>query len=209
MDIVKANLNKQIQEGVAEVAPKKAKEPNIDMEFLAEQEGNKHQAYVPSNNSGVTIGMGFDLKSKNEEDLRKMGLSNSTIAKFIPYLGLSGEQAEKAIADNPLIITDQNELNELNTLAKSYYIERVARQYETFSNGKKFVDLDPVQQTVLFSVGYQYGSFKRKDGSDMNFIKQAGAGDWKAVHKELMNFGDDFPDRRKLEANYLSKYLDK
>ena len=108
MDIVKANLNKQIQEGVAEVAPKKAKEPNIDMEFLAEQEGNKHQAYVPSNNSGVTIGMGFDLKSKNEEDLRKMGLSNSTIAKFIPYLGLSGEQAKKAIADNPLIITDQN-----------------------------------------------------------------------------------------------------
>ena len=208
MDI-KENLNKQIQEGVTEVAPKKAKQPNIDMEFLAEREGNIHTANVPSNNSGVTIGMGFDLKSKNIQDLKNMGLSNDTITKFIPYLGLSGKQAEKAIEKQPLKITDQNELNELNTLAKSYYINRVARQYETFSNGKKFVDLDPVQQTVLFSVGYQYGSFKRKDGNDMNFIKQAGAGDWKAVHKELMNFGDDFPERRKIEANYLSKFLDK
>lgn len=188
---------------------KKPKIANIDIEFLARQEGNIHKANVPSNNSGVTIGMGFDLKSKTEEDLRKMGLSDNTISKFIPYLGLSGEQAKKAIADNPLMITDQNELNELNKSAKAYYIPKIAVQYEKFSNGKKFVDLDPIQQTVLFSVGYQYGSFKRKNGSDMNFIKQAGAGDWKAVHKELMNFGDDFAPRRQREANYLSKFFDK
>ena len=175
------------------------------MEFLAEQEGNKHQAYVPSNNSGVTIGMGFDLKSKNEEDLRKMGLSNNTIAKFIPYLGLSGEKAKKAIADNPLIITDQNELNELNRLSKPYYINKVARQYENASNGKKFADLDPIQQTVLFSVGYQYGSLNRTP----KFLKAAAEDRWQDVHKELMNFGDDFKSRRQREADYLSKYLDK
>ena len=204
MDI-KENLTKQIQEGVAEASPKQPKTPNIDMEFLAEQEGNKHQAYVPSNNSGVTIGMGFDLKSKNEEDLRKMGLSNNTIAKFIPYLGLSGEKAKKAIADNPLIITDQNELNELNTLAKSYYINSIARQYENASNGKKFVDLDPIQQTVLFSVGYQYGSLNRTP----KFLKAAAEDRWQDVHKELMNFGDNFKSRRQREAGYLEKFLNK
>lgn len=204
MDI-KENLTKQIQEGVAETAAKQTKAPNIDMDFLAEQEGNKHQAYVPSNNSGVTIGMGFDLKSKNEEDLRKMGLSNNTIAKFIPYLGLSGEKAKKAIADNPLMITDQNELNELNRLSKPYYINKVARQYENASNGKKFADLDPIQQTVLFSVGYQYGSLNRTP----KFLKAAAEDRWQDVHKELMNFGDDFKSRRQREAKYLSKYLDK
>ena len=205
MDIVQDNLNKQIQEGVTEVAPKKAKQPNIDMEFLAEREGNIHTANVPSNNSGVTIGMGFDLKSKNIQDLKDMGLSANTIIKFIPYLGLSGKQAEKAIKDNPLTITDQNELNELNTLAKSYYINRVARQYETFSNGKKFVDLDPVQQTVLFSVGYQYGSLNRTP----KFLKAAAEDRWQDVHKELMNFGDDFKSRRQREAGYLEKFLNK
>lgn len=204
MDI-KENLTKQIQEGVTETAPKQTKAPNIDMDFLAEQEGNTHKANVPSSNSGVTIGMGFDLKSKNEEDLRRMGLSNNTIAKFIPYLGLSGEKAKKAITDNPLIITDQNELNELNRLSKPYYINKVARQYENASNGKKFADLDPIQQTVLFSVGYQYGSLNRTP----KFLKAAAEDRWQDVHKELMNFGDDFKSRRQREAKYLSKYLDK
>ena len=204
MDI-KENLTKQIQEGVAEASPKQPKTPNIDMEFLAEQEGNKHQAYVPSNNSGVTIGMGFDLKEKTVDDLKKMGLNNDTITKFIPYLGLFGEQAEKAIEKQPLIIIDQNELNELNTLAKSYYINSIARQYENASNGKKFVDLDPAQQTVLFSVGYQYGSLNRTP----KFLKAAAEDRWQDVYKELMNFGDNFKSRRQREAGYLSKFLDK
>jgi GH24 family phage-related lysozyme (muramidase) len=205
MDIVQDNLNKQIQEGVTEVASKKAKQPNIDMEFLAEQEGNKHQAYVPSSNSGVTIGMGFDLKEKTVDDLKKMGLNNDTINKFVPYLGLSGEQAKKAISNNPLVIRDQNELNELNTLSKSYYINSIARQYENASNGKKFVDLDPAQQTVLFSVGYQYGSLNRTP----KFLKAAAEDRWQDVHKELMNFGDDFKSRRQREAGYLEKFLNK
>ena len=34
-------------------------------------------------------------------------------------------------------------------------------------------------QTVIASVGFQYGSsFKRKDGSEMNYIKQARDNDW-------------------------------
>ena len=108
-----------------------------------------------------------------------------------------------------LPIFESSEIEDLNRKAFSWYAANIAGQYEAKSEGKKFMDLTRAQQTVLFSVGYQYGSFKRKDGSDMNFIKQAGAGDWKAVHKELMNFGDDFAPRRQREANYLSKFLDK
>ena len=193
---------------IEKISPKPAKIPNIDYDRLSLWEGgNRHQGYVPTLNSGVTIGIGFDLKSKSVEDLKRMGISDVTIQRLTPYLGLSGEAAEKAIKDEPLIVTDQNELNELNRLSKAYYVNRIARQYEQVSGGKKFVDLDPVQQTILFSVGYQYGSFKKKDGSDMNFIKQAAAGDWKAVHKELMNFGDKHSIRRKAEAAYLEKYL--
>ena len=65
-------------------------------------------------------------------------------------------------------------------------------------------DRSRAEQTVLVSVGFQHGtSFTRKDGSDMNFIKQAASGDWDAVLANLKDFGDAFPTRRNKEAKLL------
>ena len=181
-------------------APKSPKIPQVDINFVSEQEGNKHKGYVPSQNSGVTIGMGFDLKDKDEDTLRRMGIEEKTIIKLKPFLGLSGDAA-KAIAGN-LMITDPEELNSLNQASKAFYIADIAKQYNKAS-GAKFVDLDPIQQTVLFSVGYQYGSLSRTP----KFLKAAAENRWQDVHKELMNFGDDFKSRRQREARYLQQYL--
>ena len=49
----------------------------------------------------------------------------------------------------------------------------------------------------------------------MNFYTQALAGNWgqekgvRGVYEELLDFKDNYPSRRKEEAKYLKKFLDK
>lgn len=188
---------------------------NIDHEFVGVKEDNRIHLYVPEEStgiafpeSGITIGKGFDLASKSVDTLRDMKISEATISKLKPYLGLKGQKAYnylKKAGEIGLPIFESSEIEDLNRKAFSWYAANIAGQYEAKSEGNKFMDLTRAQQTVLFSVGYQYGSFKRKDGSDMNFIKQAAKGNWKGVYSELMNFNDKHPTRRKSEAALLSK----
>ena len=47
----------------------------INWDFIEELEGNLNYGHQPSQNSGVTIGSGFDLKGKTESDLKDMGFT--------------------------------------------------------------------------------------------------------------------------------------
>ena len=72
-------------------------------------------------------------------------------------------------------------------------------QYNSRDTKETFTNLTKGQQTVIASVGFQYGSFSRTP----TFIKHAVNGDWKLMEKELRNFNDDFHTRRLKEADYL------
>ena len=176
---------------------------NIDWEFISKLEGNELIGYQPDGNSGVTIASGVDLKEKDRSFFEHLNLPESLIKKLEPFFGLSGMEA-KAAAPNLIINADEDLI--LNQAIHSKYADMVAATYEKYSNGKSFSDLSMEQQTVLASVGFQHGTaFVRKDGTPMNFIKQAAAGDWEAVLANLRNFGDDFNTRRNEEADYLIK----
>ena len=61
---------------------------------------SRHIGYIPpdeQDNSGVTIGVGFDLGHHNEKDLVKMGFSSRMISKLRPYLGKVGQAARNFI----------------------------------------------------------------------------------------------------------------
>ena len=82
------------------------------MNFLKEVEGDKNIMYVPTSknkkvvgNSGATIGMGFDLGTRDINDLK--GLPPEIITKLKPYLGLKKEEALQVVKDNPLIINEK------------------------------------------------------------------------------------------------------
>jgi len=183
----------------------------IDEEFVGNKEGNRIHMYVPEEKtgvafkkSGVTIGTGFDLGSKSEDMLENMNISAATIRKLKPYLGLKGQKAYnylKDVGDMGLPVFNSAEIEDLNRKSFTWYADNLARQYESKSDGKKFMDLSKAQQTVLFSVGYQYGSFD----DTPNFIGYAASGNWKSVYQELMNFKDSHPTRRKAEAQLLAK----
>ena len=188
-------------------------EYNINWDKISEWEGGrKLEGYVPEKDgkaierSGVTIATGIDLGDKNRKFFERLNVPKNIIDKLAPYFGLKGEAAKK-VATN-LILPD-NEAKQLDEIVKPYYAKSVAKTYEQFSQGKKFTDLDKGQQTVLTSVGFQHGSsfVKRDKKTRMDFIKQAGSGDWNAVYNNLMNFGDMYGPRREQEAAYLREEM--
>ena len=171
-------------------------ENKINWDFIAELEGSAIKVgYVPSNNSGVTIGTGFDLKEKTEDNIGVFGFSEPLVNKLKPFFSLSGAEASE-VSKN--LVLDDSEVAELDEKSKNYYASLVANKYEKDS-GKLWSDLDNNQQTVVASVGFQYGSFERTP----KFWSAVLDGDWEQVENELRNFGDAFGNRRNKEADLL------
>ncbi len=82
-------------------------------------------------------------------------------------LELLKEEASKGFE-----LSDQ-QVKEVDQASHNWYSDQVIKTYNSHNPVKPFEELTPAQQTVLTSVGFQHGTgFKRKDGSDMNFIKQ-------------------------------------
>lgn len=149
-------------------------EYKIDWDFISSLEGKgAKRGYVPSDNSGVTIATGFDLKEKDENFFRSIGLSQNIIDKLISYIGISGAEAEEFIAQKPLILED-NEVSEIDIASKNFYAHSIAKDYNNRNPKIKFEDLEPYQQTIVASVGFQYGSFNRTP----SFINHATNGNY-------------------------------
>ncbi len=169
----------------------------IDWDLISEFEGKGiNTGYVPSENSGVTIGTGVDLKEKNEEYFKKINVSESIIDKVKPFFTLKGAEASEVAGNLQL---DDNEVLELDTAVKANYATDIKDKYEE-ATGKSFTDLNSEQQTVIVSVGFQYGSFERTP----SFWKAVVNDDWDAVETELRNFGDNYTTRRLKEADLLA-----
>ena len=179
----------------------------IDYKFLSEREGgSKTIGYVPAagvSKSGVTIATGFDLGARNEEDLKKLGLSILLMNKLKPYLGKKKKDAQDSLIKSPLTISAA-QAQEIDKAVKKQHIVTVKRKYNlAVGTKKKFDDLPGEAQTVIASVSFQYGS--GLDTATPAFWKAAISQDWKEVIKVLNNFHDAYPTRRKLEAGLLGK----
>jgi len=178
---------------------------DIDWSLIERLEGNEVFGHQPSANSGVTIGSGFDLKEKTESSLKDMGFDPDLIDKLKPYLGLTGDEAAAVVIDKERnLVLSPEETSRLNKLSKKHYTEDIKNQYEE-GTGKKFWKLSPEQQTIVMSVGYQYGNLKTRTPS---FWKGVINDDWDSVVNELRDFKDDYGTRRKEEAKYLSASLE-
>ena len=176
-------------------------QPPIKWNFISKlEEPAIKVGYVPdaeNSQSGVTIGTGFDLGSKDEDFMKRIGVSQNITDKLKPFFSLKGAEAEE-VASN-LVLSD-SEVKELDQASKNYYANKIIQKYETDS-GKPFDALSSEQQTVITSVGFQYGSFDRTPAFWAAVIN----GDWEGVEKELRNFGDNYFTRRDKEADLLGK----
>jgi GH24 family phage-related lysozyme (muramidase) len=181
---------------------------NVDMKFLEEVEGNKNKMYVPKNKQGIalgksgpTIGMGFDVGGRNENDLK--GLPPEIIKKLKPYLGLRKQEAIDFIEKNPLVITDKEKVI-INAFAKKDEMEKLRKKWKE-TTGKSFDDLDTKAATTIASVAFQNGDLSRKAPK---FWKQVTNEDWSGAFYNLLDWDDtgkpsQTQTRREKEAKLL------
>jgi len=175
----------------------------VNWNFISELEGKAvDTAYVPSDNSGVTIGTGVDLKMKNAEFLETLKVPNDIIEVLEPYFGLKGDEAKKYIKDNPLVLSAVD-VKILDESIQKYHANKIKSDYEKDS-GKSWSELTSNQQTVITSVGFQYGNMKHKTP---NFWNGVISNDWNKVTNELNDFGDKYSTRRKKEAKLLNSKI--
>lgn len=188
-----------------------ADKPNVDWDFISAREGAlKTKGYVPSDkstgkaldNSGVTISTGVDLGAWSPESFRSLGISENLVNKLNPYFGLKGKNAQ-AVAGNLSI--SKEEAKELYSTIKNNSLKKLQNAFNKESK-VPFVKLSPGQQTALASIAFQYGLGEGGNGKGLmshNFWKQTTSGKWDEAKKNLMNYGDKYGPRRKLEASLL------
>ncbi|HUO92571.1 MAG TPA: pesticin C-terminus-like muramidase [Rhizomicrobium sp.] len=181
--------------------------PGVDWDFIAAREGAMLTGYVPRDasgnpdaNSGVTIAVGFDLGGRNVAGLQALGLDPALVALLTPYLGLRGAAAQSALNAAPLMITPAQR-DAIDAQAFNTYYNAVAANYNADAGGVQFQPLAQGAQTAIVSVAYQYGTNLAR--ATPHFWKQVVTCEWQAAYNNLMNFGDTFPSRRRLEAAQL------
>jgi len=180
---------------------------NIDWEYLTAAEGFDKKGYIPKKDgkiigsSGVTIGTGVDLGSKNAAYFSS--LPQSLQDKLKPYLGLKGKAADTALKKTPLTTTD-TEARQINAVAKLAETNLIKTQWQSATN-TSFDDLPQWMATPIASVLYQHGAGNPAHPTKgvPKFWTAATAQDIPAMEAELRKFGDDHPTRRKADADYL------
>ena len=173
---------------------------SIQKEGVGAEGKSRPTGYVPSDSSGVTIGVGFDLGQHNEGDLKRMGFNKKLIAKLKPYLGLKGDAARK-VAGN-LNVSGQDYLD---VILKPIHhkIDRIAKKYDEKAGKDAFQNLEPELQRTIFGVTYQMGTggFLKSD-----FWKQATSKDWTGMLQNLQSNGwGETQARRTKELDILLK----
>jgi GH24 family phage-related lysozyme (muramidase) len=176
----------------------------IDWDFIAELEGRRQlKGYVPAaatSQSGVTIATGVDLGHHTAREIAAWPIADSLKLKIAPYVGRVRQDAVAALTAQPLEI-DENEAIQLETAVAGPLFDRLRASYDRAVGKDSFYNLPPQAQTVLASLAYQYGP--ALDKRTPKFWRLACAQDWTGCYKELNNFGDRYPTRRKKEAELL------
>ena len=124
--------------------------------------------YVPkgsNHNSGVTVGLGFDIGQHSAQDLLKFKFSKSLYEKLIPYAEKKLEDARVFIKDNPLNLTDE-ELSEINVKG---ILDVGMTEFE--ENFPEYKDTPAEDKAVLFSA-YHIGGLRPDGFRDGKRIKR-------------------------------------
>ncbi len=176
----------------------------IDWNFIEQREGRRYVGYVPepkTSKSGVTIGVGVDIGHMTDAEFTS--LPHALQDKIEPYRHLVGMLAIQKLRTLPLMLgTD-----EVNTLDKIIFDEisgEVCTDYDHAVGHGEFDSLPSQCQTVLVSVAFQYGVLAAKCP---HFWLTMISKDWHGAVHELENFGDEYGERRKLEAALIGQIL--
>ena len=181
----------------------------IDFGQVSKLEGGQilspdHVPDLTGSNSGVTVGTGVDLGQMDDADIDALNISDTLKGKLKPYTELTGQEAEDYLKQHPITLT-KGEADQLDKSIQSNAINKLVSSYRS-ATASEFNSLPPEAQTVIASVAFQYGNLATRTPS---FWKAVTKSDWVGAVNELRNFKDNYPTRRKAEADLLQKALDR
>ena len=176
---------------------------NTARDLLLLLEGNVSEGYVPKgrSNSGVTVGIGFDVGQHNPSDLEKMGLNTSLIAKLTPYLKKKGQAARDVLETVPLKLTEP-EMEEVNRLALRSKYEKFEKNYPEYAKIP-----DAGKRAVMFSASYlgalkRYETFRKEFDKGQNLKRAIKVG----LFGKIKNKGDPEYNRAEKALDWYSEY---
>ncbi|TVR97801.1 MAG: peptidase [Rhodospirillales bacterium] len=181
----------------------------IDWSFISQLEGGRRlTGYVPAaafSQSGVTVATGCDLGQRSRAEIDALNIPESLKAKLRPYADLKTAAAEAMLRQQPLTLTAA-EAEALDEAVKQPIVDALETRYDaavSSSPGRlTFARLPHPAQTVIASVAFQYGA--NLPARTPRFWRAVTAQDWAEAVRELRNFGDAYPTRRRREANLLN-----
>jgi hypothetical protein len=184
----------------------------VNWRFIGEREGFKTRGYVPMQNgaplgqSGVTIGGGVDLGHWTVDQLRRRRVPEDIIAKVTPFLGHRGADAV-AVLNTLALELSHDEAERLTSIIQGDIVDALKARY-TRSQPKGTLSWDYMPEparTIITSVAFQYGP--ALSARTPKFWRAATSQNWSGMVTELRDFGDSYPTRRGIEADYLEHML--
>ena len=208
-----------------EVSEKYETPAGVDVEWILQKgiEGTHECLGVPAKNkskSGATIASGFDIGQHSQKEIEDyFGKDSVLTKKLLPFVGLKGEAAQDKIdamtrggrgTRESLVDFSKDELNLINETIYPVTINKTSERFNE-NSAIPFNQLPEELQTVIASVGFQYGNMKyqkgEKAGEDFRFYKHITEGDWLKALNELRNFGDKHGPRHNKEADLMEQGL--
>lgn len=187
----------------------------VDWDFISSLEGSLvTKGYVPVNrktgmvigHSGVTIATGYDIGQHSPEQIREIPLEPEIQKRLLPYSLLQGKPAILALRRKPLNIT----LDEAKIIArhtKETTLAQIEQLYKR-STGKDFAELPDAAQTVVLSLGINFGT--ALDRSLPNTWATICRRDWVGLVEKLLSFpskNKELASRREREGVYLRSFV--
>ena len=158
---------------------------SVQREGIGAEGKSRHTGYVPDDDSGVTIGVGFDIGQHNEWELNKIFPDNpKLVEKLKDYTKLEGDEARKVAKDLTVSGKDY-----IDVIVKpiNYKIDRIVKKYNEKAGRDAFQNLEPELQRTIFGVVYQMGTGDFIETSD--FWKQATSKDWTGMLNNMQSNG--------------------
>lgn len=181
----------------------------INWTFISDLEGGQQlNGYVPAattSKSGVTIATGVDIGQMSADGIDRLDISPTLKETLKPYAGVIGQEAVAFLALRPLTISKE-EADRLDQAVKGKAVATIKAAYD-HAVGRdpttpSFETLSDEAQTVLCSVGFQYGDLASRTP---RFWRACTEQRWNDALAELRNFGDAYPTRRNKEADLLAR----
>ena len=109
------------------------------LKHLKDREGFATVGYLPTYQSGVTIGIGIDLGQQTKKGLEKMKIESSIIKKLEPYLGLKSRaqlERKKLRASNLKLTNKEAELLSIAFIMDSIHtVQPYAKKMDSQGKG--------------------------------------------------------------------------